>query len=99
MAKYIAIYYLFGCFVIYYHSSILFIIWTARIINEKVLRRLNKDRELLRNVKHKKMFYVGQAKRGNRYRILKLTMSGKNVGREVVERKQNSWLKNIRDYT
>ncbi|CAG9826798.1 unnamed protein product [Diabrotica balteata] len=54
------------------HRRMLKIPWTARKTNEEVLRSVNKDRELLKTVKHRKMSYLGHMVRRSRYKILQL---------------------------
>ncbi|CAG9839938.1 unnamed protein product, partial [Diabrotica balteata] len=81
------------------HRRILKIPWTARKTNEEVLMSVNKDRELLKTVKHRKVSYLGHIVRGSRYKILQLILKGKIEGRRSVGRKQVSWLKNIREWT
>ncbi|CAG9833382.1 unnamed protein product, partial [Diabrotica balteata] len=46
------------------HRRMLKTPWTARKTNEEVLRSINKDRELLKTVKHRKMSYLGHIVRG-----------------------------------
>ncbi|CAH1281742.1 unnamed protein product [Diabrotica balteata] len=81
------------------HRRMLKIPWTARKTNEGVLRSANKDRELLKTVKHRKMSYLGHIVRGSGYKILQLILKGKIEGRTGVGRKQVSCLKNIREWT
>ncbi|CAG9838621.1 unnamed protein product [Diabrotica balteata] len=52
------------------HIRMLQIPWTSRKTNEEVLRSVNKDRELLKTVKHGKMSYLGHTVRRSRYKIL-----------------------------
>ncbi|CAG9833628.1 unnamed protein product [Diabrotica balteata] len=86
-------------FEMWVHRRMLNIPWIARTTNEKVLRSVNKDRELLKTVKHLKMSYLGHIVSGSRYKILQLILKGKIEGRRDVGRKQVSWLKNIREWT
>ncbi|CAG9838333.1 unnamed protein product [Diabrotica balteata] len=58
------------------HRPIPKIPWTARKTNEDVLRSVNKDRELLKTVKHRKMSYLGYIVRRSRYKILQLILKG-----------------------
>ncbi|CAG9834408.1 unnamed protein product [Diabrotica balteata] len=51
------------------HRRILMIPWTARKTNKEVLRSVNKHRELLKTVKHRKMSYLGNIVRESRYKI------------------------------
>ncbi|CAG9830977.1 unnamed protein product [Diabrotica balteata] len=61
---------------------------TASKTNKEVLRSINKDRELLKTVKHRKMSYLGHIVRGSRYKILQLILKGKIEGRRGIGRKQ-----------
>ncbi|CAG9834054.1 unnamed protein product, partial [Diabrotica balteata] len=59
--------------------------WTARKTNEEVLRSVNKERKLLKNLLNIK--------------ILQLILKGKIERRRDIRKKQVSWLKNIREWT
>jgi hypothetical protein len=43
--------------------------------------------------------YLGHVMRGDKYHVLQLIIEGKIEGWGGVERKQMSWLRNIRDWT
>ncbi|CAG9826360.1 unnamed protein product [Diabrotica balteata] len=73
------------------HRRMLKIPWTARKTNEEVLRSVNKDRELIKTVKHRKMSYLGHIVRGSRYKILQLILKGKIECRGGIGRQQVSW--------
>lgn len=73
--------------------------WTARMTNAEVLRRMDRDRELLTIVKRRKVAYLGHIFRNTKYLFLKLIMEGKIEGKRGIGRKKHSWLKNIRDWT
>lgn len=72
--------------------------WTDHITNEEVLRRMNRDRELMGLVKRKKASYFGHIFRHQRYELLQLIMEGKIEGRRGLGRKKFSWLRNLRDW-
>ena len=73
--------------------------WTDRVTNEEILRRMEKDREILLNVKKRKTAYFGHIMRSPKYRLLQLIVEGRIDGRRGVGRKQMSWLRNIREWT
>ncbi|CAG9833495.1 unnamed protein product [Diabrotica balteata] len=81
------------------HRRMLKIPLTASKTNEEVLRSINKDKELLKIVKHRKMSYLGYIARETRYKILQLILKGRIEGRRGEGRKHVSWLKNIREWT
>ncbi|CAG9834167.1 unnamed protein product [Diabrotica balteata] len=62
--------------------------WTARKTNKEVLRSVNKDRELLKTAKHRKISCLGH-----------IVRKSKIEGLRGVGRKQVSWVKNIRECT
>lgn len=86
-------------FEMWIHRRMLKIPWTAHKTNEEVLRRANKNRELLNVIKRRKISYLGHVMRGSRYRILQLIISGKIEGKRGVGRRQASWLGNIQEWT
>lgn len=73
--------------------------WTDRVSNERVLHRMNKDRELLDIIKKRKTAYLGHLMRHSKYEFLQLIIEGKIEGKRGPGRRQCSWLKNIRDWT
>lgn len=86
-------------FEMWLHRRMLRIPWTQHVTNENVLRRANIERQLLTTVKCRKTSYLGHILRGDKYRLLQLILKGKIEGRRGIGRKQQSWLRNIRDWT
>lgn len=72
--------------------------WVDRVTNEEVLRRAGVERELLTTIKQRKTSYLGHILRGNKYDILRLILMGKIEGRRGPDRKQHSWLRDIRNW-
>lgn len=81
------------------YRRILRLSWRDRVSNERVLRMLFKDRELLATVKRRKMEYLGHIVRGPKYVTLQTILQGKFEGKRRVGRKNLSWLRNIRTWT
>ena len=73
--------------------------WTDHILNESVLDFLDRDRELLKMVKRRKVSYFGHMVRGPKYTLLRTIMEGKIEGKRGIGRKSMSWLRNIRKWT
>jgi len=86
-------------FEMWLHRRMLRIPWVAMKTNEAVLNRASAVHELLITVKCRKVSYLGQILRGDRYHLLQLIMKGKIEGRRGVGRRQTSWLRNLRDWT
>ena len=63
------------------------------------MERSNTQRELLNSVKCRKIPYHVHILRGSKYRLLQLILKGKIEGRRGLGRKQQSWLRNIREWT
>ncbi|KAK9879106.1 hypothetical protein WA026_003946 [Henosepilachna vigintioctopunctata] len=72
--------------------------WVDRITNEEVLRRAGVERVLLKNIKQRKISYLGHILRGNKYEILRLILVGKIEGRRGPGRKRHSWLCDIKNW-
>ncbi|CAG9838540.1 unnamed protein product [Diabrotica balteata] len=53
------------------YRRILKIPWTQRITNAEVLRRLQKDCEVIKHIKTRKLEFLGHITRGAKYKILK----------------------------
>lgn len=86
-------------FEMWVYRRILKIPWTAKIRNEEVLRRINKDRQLFDTIKKRKTAYFGHIMRNEKYNFLQLIIEGKIEGRRGIGRKKMSWLRNIRQWT
>lgn len=83
-------------FEMYLYRRMLKIPWVEKVRNEEVLRRMDKNTEILKTLKGRKIAYFGHVMRGDKYRILKLIMEGKIAGKRSVGRRQNSWTKDLR---
>lgn len=72
-----------------------------RVTNAENFRRMNRNRELLKNIKKIKADYLGHILRILKYELLQLIMQGKveGGGKWSISRKQLSWLQNIRQRT
>lgn len=81
------------------YRRVLKIPWTARITNENVLRRINRDRELLLTIKRRKTAYLGHIMRNTKYQLLQLIIEGKIEGKRGMGRKKMSRLRNVRQWT
>lgn len=86
-------------FEMWLYRRILKISWVDRVTNIEVLRSINKGRELLTDIKRRKISYFGHVMRGQKYELLQLIVQGKIEGKRGVGRKQMSWLRNIRNWT
>lgn len=86
-------------FEMWLYRRILKVPWTARMTNEEVLRRVNKQRELFEVIKKRKTAYLGHIIRNTKYQFLHLLIEGKIEGRRGIGRKKMSWLRNIRQWT
>ncbi|KAF6212602.1 hypothetical protein GE061_013128 [Apolygus lucorum] len=74
--------------------------WVQRVRNTEVLRRAGlEDRQLFKDVKRRKIGYLGHVFRGDRYAFQRLVLEGKIEGRRGIGRKQLSWLRDIRRWT
>ncbi|CAH2237495.1 jg12828 [Pararge aegeria aegeria] len=78
------------------YRRMLKISWTQKVTNEEVFRRVGCQRELWKTVKKKKVAYLGNVLRHDRYRLLQLIMM---TGKRRIGRKRKSWLRNIRELT
>lgn len=86
-------------FEMWIYRRVLRISWVDRISNETVLRRMNKDCEIINTVKTRKLEYFGHIMRHpETYGMLQLIMQGKIMGRRSVGRRTTSWLKNLRQW-
>ncbi|KAF6202919.1 hypothetical protein GE061_003326 [Apolygus lucorum] len=74
--------------------------WVQRVRNTEVLCRAGlEDRQLFKDVKRRKIGYLGHVFRGDRYAFQRLVLEGKIEGRRGIGRKQLSWLRDIRRWT
>lgn len=81
------------------HRRVLRIPWTDLLTNTEVLRRANSERQLIINIKCRKIAYLGHVLRGEKYHLLQLVIKGKIEGKRGVGRRRISWLGNIREWT
>lgn len=86
-------------FELWMYRRMLKVPWTARITNEEILRRVGRERKLLKTIKIRKTSYLGHVLRHNKYSILQVIMQGRVDGRKGIGRKRKSWLRNIREWT
>ncbi|CAG9827057.1 unnamed protein product [Diabrotica balteata] len=80
------------------HRTILKIPWTQRVTNAEVLRRLQKDCEVIKHIKTRKLEYLDHITRCAKYEILRLIMQGKIRGKRSIGRRRISWLRNLREW-
>lgn len=85
-------------FEMWVYRRILKISWTDRISNERVLQMVNKEVEVLKTVKKRKLQYFGHIMRSDKYDLLQLIMQGKIQGKRPPGRRRTSWLKNLRTW-
>ena len=81
------------------YRRILRISWMDKISNSSVLQQLNKETEIIFNIKRRKLEYLGHIMRNEtKYKLLKCILQGKVLGRRGVGRRRISWLKNLRKW-
>lgn len=80
------------------YRRMLRISWVDKITNQEVLHRMNKDTEITKTIKKRKLEYLGHVLRGDRYKILKLIIQGKIKGKRSIGRRRISWLRNLREW-
>jgi len=84
-------------FELWLYRRMLKIPWIARIINIEVLRRMNKNTELINTFKVRKLQYLGHIMRNEKnYSILQFIVQGKIFGKRGPVRRRISWLQNLR---
>lgn len=81
------------------YRRMLRISWTYRVTNEAVLQRMQKEKEIMKTVKQRKLSYFGHIMRNNKYNLLQLIMQGKFDGKRGPGRRRISWLRNLRQWT
>lgn len=72
--------------------------YTEHITNLEVLRRMEKEVEVVKEIKKRKLTYLGHIMRGPKYELLHLIIQGKIMGKRSVGRRRISWLRNLRDW-
>ena len=80
------------------YRRILNISWVDRVTNVEVLRRIGKDKEVVKTVKTRKLRYFGHMMRGQKYRILQLILEGKICGKRSRGRPRTNWMQNLRQW-
>ena len=65
--------------------------------NDEVLNPMDKEVEVLYNLKRRRLQYFGHVLRKEKYRLLQLVMEGKIQGRRRPRRRKTSWIKNLRN--
>uniref|UniRef100_A0A8D8RH83 Uncharacterized protein n=1 Tax=Cacopsylla melanoneura TaxID=428564 RepID=A0A8D8RH83_9HEMI len=66
-----------------------------KVSNERLIQRMNKEKEIVNTIKTRKLQYLGHISRNpERYKIPLLLLKGKGEGRRG--RKRTSWLQNLR---
>ncbi|XP_045485783.1 uncharacterized protein LOC123689499 [Pieris rapae] len=81
------------------YRRMLRISWIQKVTNEEVLRRVVMGKKLMRNIKQRKVAYLGHVLRHDRYHLLQLIIMGKIQGKRRVGRRKKSWLRNVREWT
>uniref|UniRef100_A0A8D8L8K4 Craniofacial development protein 2 n=1 Tax=Cacopsylla melanoneura TaxID=428564 RepID=A0A8D8L8K4_9HEMI len=79
------------------YRRILKIKWTDKITNEEVLRRLNKDKEILFTIKKRKLEYFGHIVRNpTKYHVPVVILEGSNTtGNRGRGRPRTHWIQNL----
>lgn len=76
------------------YLRILKILWTVYITNERVIERMNKDKEVRKTIQIRKLVYLGHIMRiEERYELLQLVLQAKGMGRSRPDSRRISWLK------
>ena len=71
--------------------------WKDRITNDRVLSKLNTERQLLSDIQKRKCSYYGHIKRKNN--ILTTALEGRIEGRRPRGRPRNNWFGDIKEWT
>ena len=85
-------------FEMWIYRRMLRISWAERVTNVEVLRRMQKEKELVLTIKERKLQYLGHVMRGDKYRLLQLIIQGKVIGKRSIGRRRHSWLRNLREW-
>lgn len=72
--------------------------WVDRVTNLEVLRRIGKDKEVVKTVKPKKLQYFGHLLRGQKYQFLQLILNGKICGKRSKGRPRTNWMQNVKQW-
>lgn len=86
-------------FELWLYRRILRISWKDKITNVEVLRRMNKEQELMKTIKCRKLQYLGHIMRNrDRYNLLQEILQGKINSKRGPGRRRISWLANLREW-
>uniref|UniRef100_A0A8D8LLB2 Endonuclease-reverse transcriptase n=1 Tax=Cacopsylla melanoneura TaxID=428564 RepID=A0A8D8LLB2_9HEMI len=80
------------------YRRILNISWVEKISNLEVLRRMNKNLEVVKTIKSRKLKYFGHMMRGEKYEILHRILQGKICGKKGRGRPRIDWLQNLKEW-
>lgn len=73
------------------YRRILRISWVDRVTNETLLERMEKEKEVMKTIKRRKLEYLGHIMRNdNKYKLLKSILQGKVVGKRGPGRRRIS---------
>lgn len=86
-------------FEMWLYRRILRISWTDHVSNVEVCRKMQKDTELIKTIKIRKLEYFGHIMRNEkRFSLLQNILQGKIPSKRGPGRRRNSWLKNLRTW-
>ena len=85
-------------FEMWVYRRMLRVSWTDRMTNASVLESMEKDCEIIKSIKIRKLQYFGHIMRNSKYRILQLIIEGKIEGRRPRGRRKISWLRDLRHW-
>lgn len=86
-------------FELWLYRRILKIPWTDKVTNNEVMRRMQKNKELINTVKCRKLQYLGHIMRNpSRYKLLQQILQGKIDSKREPGRRRISWLSNLRTW-
>ena len=71
--------------------------WLDKKTNEQVLQKLNTERNIIENIKRRKLVYLGHIKRHDT--IIKQTLEGTTQGTRGRGRPRTTWMDNVRQWT
>ena len=72
------------------YRRMLRISWVEHITNIQVLDRMSKQKEILNNIKIRKLQYLGHISRNSKYQLLQLIIQGKIQGKRNIGRRTTS---------
>lgn len=80
------------------YRRILNIPWVDKVTNQEVLRRMDKEQEVMNSIKARKLQFFGHMLRGDKYELLHLILQGKICGKKGRGRPRMSWLQNLKEW-